>query len=58
VDRIRVEELLWERESRTKEKPPEVFPPGQEFAGTEDIVESTEEGKEFIAPAEPPPKEE
>ena len=30
VDRIQVEELLWERESRTKEKPPEVLPPGQE----------------------------
>lgn len=58
VDRIQVEELLWERESRTKEKPPEVLPPGQEPAGTEDIVESSEEGKEFVAPSEPPPKEE
>ncbi|HEU4340706.1 MAG TPA: TraR/DksA C4-type zinc finger protein [Candidatus Binatia bacterium] len=58
VDRIQVEELLWERESRTKEKPTEVLAPGQEPAGTEDIVESSEEGKEFIAPAEPTPKEE
>jgi RNA polymerase-binding transcription factor len=58
VDRIQVEELLWERESRTKEKPPEVLPPGQEPAGTEDIVESSEEGKDFVAPSEPPPKEE
>jgi RNA polymerase-binding protein DksA len=58
VDRIQVEELLWERESRTKEKPPEVLPPGQEPAGTEDVVESNEEGKEFVAPSEPPPKEE
>ncbi|MBI4525414.1 MAG: BON domain-containing protein [Deltaproteobacteria bacterium] len=57
VDRIQVEELLWERESRTKEKPPEMLAPGQEPAGTEDIVESSEEGKEFIAPAEPTPKE-
>jgi DnaK suppressor protein len=58
VDRIQVEELLWERESRTKEKPPEVLPPGQEPAGTEDVAESSEEGKEFVAPSEPPPKEE
>ena len=56
VDRIQVEELLWERESRTKEKPPEVLPAGP--AGTEDIAESSEEGKEFVAPSEPPPKEE
>jgi hypothetical protein len=58
VDRIQIEELPWERESRTKEKPPEVLPPGQEPAGTEDVVESNEEGKEFVAPSEPPPKEE
>ena len=58
VDRIQVEELLWERESRTKEKPPEVLSPGQEPAGTEDVVESNEEGKEFVPPSEPPPKEE
>jgi DnaK suppressor protein len=58
MDRIQVEKLLWERESRTKEKPPEVLPPGQEPAGTGDIVESSEEGKEFVAPAEPTPDEE
>jgi DnaK suppressor protein len=58
VDRIQLEELVWERESRTKELPPEVLPPGQEAPGTEDIVESSEEGKEFIAPAKPTPEEE
>jgi hypothetical protein len=58
VDRIQVEELLWERERRSKEKPPEVLAPGQEAAGTEDIAESSEEEKEFVAPSEPPPKEE
>jgi hypothetical protein len=58
VDRIQLEELVWERESRTKELPPEVLPPGQEAPGTEDIVESSEEGKEFIAPAKPTPDEE
>lgn len=58
VDLIQVEELLWERERRSKEKPPEVLAPGQEAAGTEDIAESSEEEKEFVAPSEPPPKEE
>jgi DnaK suppressor protein len=58
VDRIQVEELIWERESRTKESPPEVLLPGQETPGTEDVVESGEEGKEFIAPAKPTPQEE
>lgn len=58
VDHLEVAELLWERETRTKEKPPEVLPPGQELAGTEDIVESTEEDKEFIPPANPTPEEE
>ncbi len=58
VDRIQLEELMWERESRTKEPPPEVLPPGQETPATEDIVESSEEGKEFVAPAKPTPEEE
>jgi RNA polymerase-binding protein DksA len=58
MDRIQLEELVWERESRTKEIPPEVLPPGQEAPETEDIVESSEEGKEFTAPAKPTPEEE
>ena len=58
VDRIQLEELIWERERRTKEPPPEVLPPGQESPGTEDIVESSEEDKEFLAPAKPTPEEE
>lgn len=58
VDRIQLEELVWERESRTKEPPPEVLLPGQEAPETEDVVESSEEGKEFIAPAKPTPQEE
>jgi RNA polymerase-binding protein DksA len=53
VDRIQVEELLWEREDRSKETPPEL-----PAAGTEDIAESTEEDKEFVAPAKPTPEEE
>jgi RNA polymerase-binding transcription factor DksA len=57
VDRIQVEELVWERDARTRTEPPEVIPPGQERPGTEDIVESHEEGEEFVAPAKPPPDE-
>ncbi|HXG52457.1 MAG TPA: TraR/DksA C4-type zinc finger protein [candidate division Zixibacteria bacterium] len=58
VDRIQVEPLLWEREDRSREKPPEEIPPWEEPPGTEDIIESSEEGKEFVPPAEPPPEEE
>jgi hypothetical protein len=58
VDRIQLEELVWERESRTQDKPPELLAPGQEAAGTEDIVESDEEGKDFTAPVKPTPEEE
>jgi hypothetical protein len=58
VDHLEVDKLLWEREGRTKQKPPEVLPPGQEPPGTEDIVDSTEEDKEFVAPSNPTPEEE
>jgi RNA polymerase-binding protein DksA len=58
MDRIQVEELLWEREDRSKEKPLEELPPWQEPYGTEDIAESNEEDKEFVAPSYPTPKEE
>jgi RNA polymerase-binding protein DksA len=58
VDRIQLEELVWERESRTQDKPPELLAPGQEAAGTEDIVESDEEGKDFTAPVKPTSEEE
>jgi RNA polymerase-binding transcription factor DksA len=53
VDHIQLETLLWERQGRTKEPAPEVTQPGQEAPGTEDIVESTEEGEEYVAPAKP-----
>jgi RNA polymerase-binding protein DksA len=58
VDHVQLEELLWEREDRSKEKPPEELPPWQEAYGTEDIAESSEEDKEFVAPSDPTPKEE
>ncbi len=57
VDRIQVEELLWEREDRSKETPHELLAAGQESSGTEDIAESTEEEKDFIAPDKPMPEE-
>jgi DnaK suppressor protein len=58
VDHVEVEELLWENEKRTKEMGPEMISPWQEPPPTEDIVESEEEGKEFVAPAKPTPQEE
>ena len=58
VDHIRIEGLLWEREGRSKEEPPEERLPWTEPSGTEDIVESTEENKEFVPPAGPTPEEE
>lgn len=57
VDHIEIEELLWENERRTREKPPEEQPSWEDSAGTEDVVESHEEGKEFVAPAKPTPEE-
>ena len=57
VDHIEIEELLWENDRRTREKPPEEQPSWQDSAGTEDVVESHEEGKEFVAPAKPTPEE-
>ena len=58
VDRIQVKELLWEREDRSKETPPESLGAGQDSSETEDIAESIEDDKEFIAPAKPMPDEE
>ena len=57
VDHIEIEELLWENDRRTRKKPPEEQPSWQDSAGTEDVVESHEEGKEFVAPAKPTPEE-
>jgi DnaK suppressor protein len=57
VDHIEIEELLWENDRRAREKPPEEQPSCEDSAGTEDVVESNEEGKEFVAPAKPTPEE-
>jgi len=58
VDHLEIEELLWQTEKRTKEVGPEIMPRWQEPPSTEDIVESAEENKEFVAPAKPTPGEE
>ena len=51
IDHVRVDELLWERPDRT---PPARF----ESVGTEDVVESTEEGLDYVAPDRPLSEEE
>ncbi len=58
VDHLEVEELLWQTEKRTREVGPELTPRWQEPPASEDIVESAEEDKEFVAPAKPTPNEE
>lgn len=59
VDHLEIEELLWQTEKRSrKEVAPEIIPRWQEPPGSEDVVESMEEDKEFIAPAKPTPSEE
>ena len=58
VDHVEIEDLLWQTEKRTKPLGPELISRWQEPPGTEDIVESSEEDKEFIAPAKPTPSEE
>jgi DnaK suppressor protein len=60
VDRLRVQELLWEREDRSKPEAGEgAAPAGESPASdvTEDVVTSLEEGLDFVPPLEPPPEE-
>lgn len=56
-DRVRVDELSWERDERSKGKPPEEVLPWEEPLGTEDVVECAEEGKDFVPPSDPTPEE-
>lgn len=55
IDHLKVEGLLWQTEKRAREVGPEIITRWQEPPGTEDIVESAEEDKEFVAPGKPPP---
>lgn len=57
VDHVQIEELLWEREDRSKKEPPEPDLPWNDTPGTEDILESVEEGKDYVPPSEPIPDE-
>lgn len=58
VDRLEIAELLWQTDKRTREAGPQIVSRWQEPPGSEDIVESMEEDKEFVAPAKPTPNEE
>lgn len=57
VDHLGVEELLWQNDQRAREIPPEATSRWENAPLTEDIVETNEEGKEFVAPAKPTPDE-
>jgi hypothetical protein len=57
VDHLDVEELLWQTERRARETVPELTQRWEDSPGTEDVVETNEEGREFVAPAKPPPDE-
>jgi RNA polymerase-binding protein DksA len=58
VDHLQVQEVLWEREERTKAVAEAKPLPGEEPYGTEDIVESSEEGIDYVSPIKPTPEEE
>ncbi|MDH3445350.1 MAG: TraR/DksA C4-type zinc finger protein [Deltaproteobacteria bacterium] len=58
VDHVHVEAILWQSDGRTKDKPPEATTRWEDSPGTDNIVESNEEGKDFVAPAKPTPGEE
>jgi RNA polymerase-binding transcription factor DksA len=53
VDQLDVEELLWQTERRAGDTEPQATQRPEDSGGTEDIVESNEEDKEFVAPAKP-----
>jgi RNA polymerase-binding protein DksA len=57
VDRLRVTALLWDREERSKVEPLDERLPSVEGAETEDVVQSIEEGIDYVPPLEPPPEE-
>jgi RNA polymerase-binding protein DksA len=58
VDRLEINELLWEREDRDRPQPPPPVEVRPEPAQTEDLIEAAEEGTEYSPPAEPPPDKE
>ncbi|MGZ9214924.1 MAG: TraR/DksA C4-type zinc finger protein [Candidatus Binatia bacterium] len=58
VDHLEIAGLLWQTEKRTREAGPEISGRWQDPPGSEDIVESMEEDKDFVAPAKPTANEE
>lgn len=58
VDHVQVQEVLWEREERTKAVPATEPRSEREPYGTEDIVESMEEEVDYVPPVSPTPEEE
>jgi hypothetical protein len=58
IDHLQIKEVLWEREERSKATPVEKPLPGREAVSTEDIVESVEEGLEYVPPISPIPEKE
>lgn len=57
-DRVQIQELLWEREDRTRPQPATQQLPGTEPYGTEDIVETLEDDIDYVPPVAPSPEEE
>lgn len=57
-DHLRIQELPRERDDQKRAKPAGQSLPGTEPYGTEDIVESLEEGVDYVPPVTPPPDEE
>jgi RNA polymerase-binding protein DksA len=58
IDRLQIKEVLWEREEWGKAIPAEEPLLAKEPDSTEDIVESVEEGIEYVPPIGPIPEEE
>lgn len=58
VDRLRINELSWERDDRSPAGAPPEHKPWDHAPGSEDIVEATEDGMDFVAPDRPGPDEE
>lgn len=58
VDHLQIKEVLWERVERTTSRPATKPLLGGSPYGTEDIVESLEEGTEYVPPMRPTPEEE
>ncbi len=58
VDRLQVKEILWQREDRDKEIQLSESKPWEEPYGTDDIIESHEQGVDFVPATKPVPEEE